>query len=67
MAASRGRPRQPGQTTVQFRVHESERAAYETRAKELGLTVSEWIRMLARRDSGLWMADAATPAPKPPS
>lgn len=26
----------------------------ERRAQELGLTVSEWLRTLARHDSGLW-------------
>lgn len=40
--------------TVQIRVSAQEREAFERRAKELGLTVSEWLRTLARHDSGLW-------------
>lgn len=41
-------------TTVQLRVAPEERAAYERRAAALHLTVSEWLRQLARHDAGLW-------------
>lgn len=40
--------------TVQLRVTEAEHNAFTARASEVGLTVSEWLRSLARHDSGLW-------------
>lgn len=56
-----GRP--PGATTtgrsgkrdtVQVRVSKSEAKAFDDRAHALDLTVSEWLRILARRDCGMW-------------
>jgi hypothetical protein len=43
--------------TVSARVPASEALAYSTRARELGLTVSEWLRTLARKDCGLWVGE----------
>jgi hypothetical protein len=40
--------------TIQSRVTVEERDAFVVRATELGLTVSEWLRSLARHDAGLW-------------
>jgi hypothetical protein len=37
-----------------MRVTVEERDAFIARATELGLTVSEWLRLLARHDAGLW-------------
>lgn len=61
---SRGRPagrRNAGddtdRVTVSARVPASEALAYSERARELGLTVSEWIRLLARKDAGLWVGE----------
>ena len=39
---------------LQMRVTVEERDAFIARATELGLTVSEWLRLLARHDAGLW-------------
>ena len=43
--------------TVSFRVSHAERLRYFERARELDLTISDWLRWLARRDAGLWMPD----------
>ncbi|MFA4901076.1 MAG: hypothetical protein WC563_16275 [Brevundimonas sp.] len=48
--------------TVQLRVAEREAEAYVMRAKALDLSVSEWLRMLARRDCGLFPHDATESA-----
>ena len=40
--------------TVQFRVTATEREAFARRAAEVGLTLPEWLRTLARHDAGLW-------------
>ncbi len=61
---ARGRPaggRNSGdatdRVTVSARVPASEALAYSERARDLGLTVSEWLRLLARKDCGLWVGE----------
>lgn len=49
--------------TVQIRVTESEHEAFACRAAEVGLTVSEWLRTLARTDAGLWTGTKDESAP----
>lgn len=61
-----GRPKDPDRETVQVRVSSAERLRYELRARELGLTMSDWLRLLARRDAGLWMpSDPTLPVTEP--
>lgn len=62
-----GRPTQPTRSTIQLRCEEAERAAFEERAKSLHLTISEWLRLLARRDAGLWVPDGPPLTPTEPS
>lgn len=40
--------------TIQIRISTTERREFDRRAAEVGLTLSEWIRLLARRDAGMW-------------
>lgn len=56
---SRNRGTTEERTTIQVRVPGSEALRYEQRAREIGLTVSEWIRQLARVDAGLWTGGRA--------
>ena len=43
--------------TVQLRVTTAEQRAFTSAAVALDLTISEWLRMLGRRASGLWTGE----------
>jgi len=53
-----GRPRgqKTDNATVTVRVTHHERLQYETRARSLDLSISEWARLVLRRDVGMWTA-----------
>ena len=50
--------------TISFRVSPAEHLRYFERTRELDLTISDWLRMLARRDAGLWMPSGEKLKPK---
>lgn len=57
-----GRPRgqKTDNATVTVRVTHHERLQYETRARSLDLSISEWARLVLRRDVGMWTGGEKT-------